>query len=44
MKILGEWNWYLPRWLEWLPTLAPDGDGSAAMEPTTQSPGALLPR
>ena len=22
MKLLGEWNWYLPRWLEWLPTLA----------------------
>jgi uncharacterized membrane protein YdfJ with MMPL/SSD domain len=21
MKLLGEWNWYLPRWLEWLPTL-----------------------
>ncbi len=22
MKLLGEWNWYLPRWLEWLPRLA----------------------
>jgi uncharacterized membrane protein YdfJ with MMPL/SSD domain len=21
MKLLGEWNWYLPRWLEWLPGL-----------------------
>jgi uncharacterized membrane protein YdfJ with MMPL/SSD domain len=21
MKLLGEWNWYLPTWLEWLPTL-----------------------
>jgi uncharacterized membrane protein YdfJ with MMPL/SSD domain len=21
MKLLGEWNWYLPRWLEWLPRL-----------------------
>jgi uncharacterized membrane protein YdfJ with MMPL/SSD domain len=19
MKLLGRWNWYLPRWLEWLP-------------------------
>ncbi len=19
MKVLGEWNWYLPRWLQWLP-------------------------
>lgn len=21
MKLLGSWNWYLPRWLEWLPKL-----------------------
>jgi RND superfamily putative drug exporter len=21
MKLLGEWNWYLPRWLDWLPRL-----------------------
>ena len=19
MRMLGEWNWYLPRWLNWLP-------------------------
>jgi RND superfamily putative drug exporter len=19
--LLGDWNWYLPRWLEWLPRL-----------------------
>jgi RND superfamily putative drug exporter len=19
MKLLGDWNWYLPRWLAWLP-------------------------
>jgi uncharacterized membrane protein YdfJ with MMPL/SSD domain len=23
MKLLGDWNWYLPRWLEWLPQLEP---------------------
>jgi uncharacterized membrane protein YdfJ with MMPL/SSD domain len=22
MKLLGDWNWYLPRWLEWLPQLS----------------------
>lgn len=22
MKVLGERNWYLPSWLEWLPSLA----------------------
>ena len=21
MKLLGDWNWYLPRWLEWLPKI-----------------------
>jgi uncharacterized membrane protein YdfJ with MMPL/SSD domain len=22
MKLLGDWNWYLPGWLEWLPRVA----------------------
>jgi RND superfamily putative drug exporter len=22
MKLLGDWNWYLPQWLEWLPRLS----------------------
>ena len=21
MKLLGDWNWYLPRWLDWLPMI-----------------------
>jgi uncharacterized membrane protein YdfJ with MMPL/SSD domain len=21
MKLLGDWNWYMPTWLEWLPSL-----------------------
>ena len=29
MKLLGEWNWYLPRWLEWLPRLEPEEPPSA---------------
>jgi len=24
MKLLGDWNWYLPRWLDWVPSLTPD--------------------
>jgi RND superfamily putative drug exporter len=24
MKLLGEWNWYLPRWLSWLPQVGRD--------------------
>jgi RND superfamily putative drug exporter len=27
MKLLGDRNWYLPSWLEWLPRL--DHEGSA---------------
>ena len=21
MKLLGDWNWYLPKWLQWMPRL-----------------------
>jgi uncharacterized membrane protein YdfJ with MMPL/SSD domain len=34
MELLGEWNWYLPTWLEWLPTLSPEGPKDAAPEAT----------
>jgi putative drug exporter of the RND superfamily len=29
MKLLGDANWYLPRWLEWLPRLQVEGEGPA---------------
>ena len=25
MKLLGDWNWYLPRWLRWIPSVSPEG-------------------
>jgi RND superfamily putative drug exporter len=25
MKLLGDWNWYLPRWLRWLPRVKLEG-------------------
>ena len=28
MSVLGRWNWYLPRWLEWLPRLSIEGTPS----------------
>ena len=31
MKLLGNWNWYLPSWLEWLPRL------EHTVEPATES-------
>jgi putative drug exporter of the RND superfamily len=41
MRLLGRWNWYLPRWLEWLPRLqvegpSPAGRGRGALEPSTK--------
>jgi RND superfamily putative drug exporter len=31
MKLLGKWNWYLPRWLEWMPDLRVEPAKSAAV-------------
>ncbi len=28
MKLLGDWNWYLPRRLQWLPKVAPEGEAA----------------
>ena len=25
MKLLGDWNWYLPTWLSWLPDVRVEG-------------------
>ena len=30
MKLLGDWNWYLPRWLDWLPHVEPQESPAAA--------------
>src|SRR4051812_23912996 len=39
MKVLGDWNWYLPRWLEWLPRLrGEDDDGSPTKRPSGDEP------
>jgi uncharacterized membrane protein YdfJ with MMPL/SSD domain len=39
MKLLGDWNWYLPTWLEWLPQLGHDDSGA----PTAVEAPAPLP-
>jgi len=33
MALLGEANWYLPRWLSWLPQLQVEGESSQYLEP-----------
>jgi uncharacterized membrane protein YdfJ with MMPL/SSD domain len=37
MTLLGDWNWYLPRWLEWLPRL----DGAPARSRRERYPDAV---
>jgi RND superfamily putative drug exporter len=33
MTLLGDWNWYLPRWLEWLPKLEHERQAEIVPEP-----------
>jgi hypothetical protein len=40
MKLLGDWNWYLPSWLGWLPRL--EGDPEPRVE-VPSAPPALGP-
>ena len=35
MMLLGEKNWYLPKWLEWLPNLEVEGSVGATDAPST---------
>ena len=35
MKLLGDWNWYLPSWLEWLPRVS---RGTRAPAPERRTP------
>jgi uncharacterized membrane protein YdfJ with MMPL/SSD domain len=37
MKLLGDWNWYLPKWLEWLPRVGP---GTGPHPPPSEEPDA----
>jgi putative drug exporter of the RND superfamily len=42
MKLLGDWNWYLPRWLEWLPRMGREAPPTATPTPTP-TPEARIP-
>jgi putative drug exporter of the RND superfamily len=33
MRVLGDWNWYLPKWLEWLPRVGTESDAAAPFTP-----------
>jgi putative drug exporter of the RND superfamily len=37
MKLLGDWNWYLPRWLEWLPHVAREAPAEPGPQPDAEA-------
>jgi uncharacterized membrane protein YdfJ with MMPL/SSD domain len=39
MKLLGDWNWYLPKWLEWLPHLDHGTDEALRVPPAPAPTG-----
>ena len=41
MKLLGDWNWYLPRWLQWIPEL--DHEGGSQDQAARSAPAPALP-
>jgi RND superfamily putative drug exporter len=38
MKLLGDWNWYLPRWLAWLPDFSVEGERPRPAPPAPSQP------
>jgi RND superfamily putative drug exporter len=38
MELLGDWNWYFPNWLEWLPRI--QIEGAPARRPATAAVAA----
>ena len=44
MKLLGDWNWYLPKWLEWLPNVGPGAGSYPPAFEQSVAPGAATER
>jgi uncharacterized membrane protein YdfJ with MMPL/SSD domain len=40
MKLLGDWNWYLPKWLEWFPHFEHGGTVEKVDAPVVPTPSA----
>jgi uncharacterized membrane protein YdfJ with MMPL/SSD domain len=43
MRLLGDWNWYLPSWLEWLPRVGAEDAGAPPVEPGPPERPAPVP-
>jgi RND superfamily putative drug exporter len=49
MALLGDWNWYLPRWLQWIPDISVEGRSYEPAAPKESrrprhEPGITVPR
>ena len=43
MVLLGDWNWYLPSWLNWLPELHVEGDPETTAAPAEERASVPIP-
>jgi RND superfamily putative drug exporter len=43
MRLLGDWNWYLPRWLRWLPRVHVEGTRVLEARPEAEREREALP-
>jgi hypothetical protein len=42
MRLLGDWNWWLPRWLSWLPRVTVEGDLDESDDEVARTPEPAL--
>jgi uncharacterized membrane protein YdfJ with MMPL/SSD domain len=38
MKLLGDWNWWMPRFLGWIPRVTIEGEPEEMLEPDVRAP------
>ena len=41
MKLLGDRNWYLPKWLQWLPKVDVEGHAPVVQVPEASQPAGV---
>jgi RND superfamily putative drug exporter len=44
MELLGDWNWYLPRWLRWIPDVSVEGRAPSRHQPGAAPAPAFRPQ
>ena len=39
MTLLGDWNWWMPRFLDWIPRVTIEGEPDEEIDTTSGGPG-----